>query len=278
MPQVTVILPTWNRAKWLETSIESVLLQTFQDFELIVVDDASTDSTVKIIESYSRKIKTILLPENLGVSAARNIAIVQSDSKWIAFLDSDDYWHAEKLEKQIKQIRLCPEYQIHFTDEIWIRNGIRVNPKNKHRKREGWIFKPSLALCLMAPSTVMLGRELLERHGMFDDALPVCEDYDLWLRITSKLPVLFLDVPLIIKHGGHADQLSKVDDGIEQYRIRSLEKILGSSSLNESQSRCAREMLVHKLNIYANGLEKRDKLEELDLVDQKKEYWLQWKP
>ena len=95
MPQVTVILPTWNRAKWLRTSIESVLSQTFHDFELIVVDDSSTDSTGKILESYSRKIRTILLHENLGVSAARNTAIVQSDSKWIAFLDSDDYWHAE---------------------------------------------------------------------------------------------------------------------------------------------------------------------------------------
>jgi hypothetical protein len=124
----------------------------------------------------------------------------------------------------------------------------------------------------------MIKKEVFDRIGLFDESLRVCEDYDLWLRITSKLPVLFLDVPLIIKHGGHPDQLSKVDDGIEQYRIRSLEKILGSSLLNESQSRYAREMLVHKLNIYANGLEKRDKLEELDLVDQKKEYWLQWKP
>ena len=83
---------------------------------------------------------------------------------------------------------------------------------------------------------------------------------------------------MIIKHGGHSDQLSKVDDGIEKYRIRSLEKILHSSSLNESQSKCAREMLVQKLNIYANGLEKRDKLEELDLVGQKREFWQQWKP
>ena len=164
MPQVTVILPTWNRAKWLKMSIESVLSQTFQDFELFVVDAASTDSTGEILESYSGKIMTILLPENLGVSAARNTAIVQSDSKWIAFLDSDDYWHAKKLEKQIKQTRLCTENQIHFTDEIWIRNGIRVNSKNKHRKKEGWIFKPCLSLCLMAPSTVMLHRELLERH------------------------------------------------------------------------------------------------------------------
>ena len=76
MPQVTVILPTWNRAKWLKTSVESVLSQTFQDFELIVVDDASTDSTVEILESYSGKIRSIFLPENLGVSAARNTCLL----------------------------------------------------------------------------------------------------------------------------------------------------------------------------------------------------------
>ena len=263
MPQITVILPTWNREKWLKTSIESVLSQTFQDFELIVVDDASTDSTGKILESYSRKIRTILLPENLGVSAARNTAIVQSDSKWIAFLDSDDYWHAEKLEKQIKQTRLCPEYQIHFTDEIWIRNGIRVNPKNKHRKREGWIFKPSLVLCLMAPSTVMLHRELLERHGMFDDALPVCEDYDLWLRLTAYHPVALLNEKLMTRHGGHSDQLSRKLWGIDRFRVQSLQKILSQENLRSGDRTAAIRMLRKKCEILIKGFRNRGNMKEI---------------
>ncbi len=263
MPQITVILPTWNRAKWLKTSIESVLSQTFQDFELIVVDDASTDSTGKILESYSGKIRTILLPENLGVSAARNTAIVQSDSKWIAFLDSDDYWHAEKLEKQIKQTRLCPEYQIHFTDEIWIRNGIRVNPKYKHRKREGWIFKPSLALCLMAPSTVMLHRELLERHGMFDEALPVCEDYDLWLRLTAYHPVAMLDEKLMTRHGGHSDQLSRKLCGIDRFRLQSLQKILSQENLRSGDRTAAIRMLREKCEILIKGFRNRGNMKEI---------------
>ena len=263
MPQVTIILPTWNRAKWLETSIESVLSQTFQDFELIVVDDASTDSTGNILESYSGKIRTILLPENFGVSAARNTAIVQSDSKWIAFLDSDDYWHAEKLEKQIKQTRLCPEYQIHFTDEIWIRNGIRVNPKNKHRKREGWIFKPSLALCLMAPSTVMLHRELLERHGMFDDALPVCEDYDLWLRLTAYHPVALLNEKLMTRHGGHADQLSRKLWGIDRFRVQSLQKILSQENLRSEDRTAVIRMLRKKCKILIKGFQNRGNMKEI---------------
>ena len=263
MPQVTVILPTWNREKWLKTSIESVLSQTFQDFELIVVDDASTDSTGKILESYSGKIKTILLPENLGVSAARNTAIVQSDSNWIAFLDSDDYWHAEKLEKQIKQTILRPEHQIHFTDEIWIRNGIRVNPKNKHRKREGRIFKPSLALCLMAPSTVMLHRELLERHGMFDDSLPVCEDYDLWLRLTAYHPVALLNEKLITRHGGHSDQLSRKLWGIDRFRVQSLHKILSQEDLRSGDRSAAIRMLRKKCEILIKGFRNRGNMKEI---------------
>ncbi len=265
MPQVTVILPTWNRAKWLKISIESVLSQTFQDFELIVVDDASTDSTGKFLESYSGKIRTILLPENLGVSAARNTAIVQSDSRWIAFLDSDDFWHAEKLEKQIKQTRFFPEYQIHFTDEIWIRNGIRVNPKYKHRKREGWIFKPSLALCLMAPSTVMLHRELLERHGMFDDALPVCEDYDLWLRLTAYHPVVLLNEKLMTRHGGHSDQLSRKPWGIDRFRVQSLQKILSEENLRSGDRMAAVRMLRKKCEILIKGFRNRGNMKEVQV-------------
>ena len=144
MPQVSVILPTWNRADWLEQSIQSVLGQTFLDFELIVVDDASYDATAKILESYSGKLRSITFVKNMGVSAARNIAISNCDSEWIAFLDSDDFWHPDKLEKQIAQTTIRKEYSIHFTDEIWIRNGIRVNQKKKHQKREGWIFNQVL--------------------------------------------------------------------------------------------------------------------------------------
>ena len=263
MPQITVVLPTWNRAKWLKTSIESVLSQTFQDFELIVVDDASTDNTDEILESFSGKIRTIFLNENLGVSAARNKAILQSDSKWISFLDSDDYWHAEKLEKQIKQTRLFPKYHIHFTDEIWIRNGIRVNPKNKHRKRQGWIFRPSLALCLMAPSTVMLRRGLLERHGMFDEALPVCEDYDLWLRLTAYHPVALLNEKLMTRQGGHSDQLSRKLWGIDRFRVHSLQKILSEENLRFEDRSAAIRMIRKKCEILIKGFRNRGNMEEI---------------
>ena len=264
MPKITAILPTWNRAEWLEKSIQSVLDQTFGDFELVVVDDASTDSTAEIIERYSGKIRTIVFSENRGVSAARNAAIKNSDSEWIAFLDSDDFWHPDKLQKQIAQTKMRPECPLHFTDEIWIRNGVRVNPKKKHQKKEGWIFQPSLALCLMAPSTVILRRKLFEVHGLFDENLPVCEDYDLWLRLTAQHPVALLDEKLMTRHGGHADQLSRSDWGIDRYRVQSIQKILKTESLRPEDRTAAIRMLIEKCGILAKGFRKRGNLKEVE--------------
>ncbi len=264
MPQVTVILPSWNRADWLKKSIDSVLEQTFRDFELIVVDDASTDSTQEILTIYSGKFRSITFAKNLGVSAARNAAVKNCDSEWIAFLDSDDFWHPHKLQKQIAQTVIRAECPIHFTDEIWIRNGVRVNPKKKHQKLEGWIFKPSLELCLMSPSTVLLRRELFDVHGFFDETLPICEDYDLWLRLTAQHQVALLNEKLMTRHGGHADQLSRSDWGIDRYRVQSIIKILKTEKLRPEDRSAAIVVLRKKCEIIINGFRKRGKLQEIE--------------
>ena len=264
MPQVTVILPSWNRAAWLKKSIDSVLEQTFRDFELIVVDDASTDSTQEILTSYSGKIRSITFEKNLGVSAARNAAVKNCDSEWIAFLDSDDFWHPHKLQKQIAQTVIRAECPIHFTDEIWIRNGVRVNPKKKHQKLEGWVFKPSLELCLMSPSTVLLRRELFDVHGLFDETLPICEDYDLWLRLTAQHQVALLNEKLMTRHGGHADQLSRRDWGIDRYRVQSIIKILKTEKLSPEDRSATKGVLRKKCEIIINGFRKRGKLQEIE--------------
>ena len=267
MPRVTVIIPTWNRAEWLEKSIGSVLGQTFRDFELVLVDDASTDSTAQILEKFSGKICKIIFAKNRGVSTARNIAISKSRSEWIAFLDSDDYWHPEKLEKQINQIEIRSDCPIHFTDEIWIRNGQRVNPKKKHKKKEGWIFQPSLENCIISPSSVILKREILEIHGMFDETLPICEDYDLWLRLTPRYKVALLKEKLVTKNGGHRDQLSRSDWGIDRYRVRSIKKILDDGELIPHDNLAAKYILKKKCLILANGFRKRGKLKESEYYE-----------
>ena len=263
MPRVSVILPSYNRSQSVGLAVESVLEQSFRDFELCVVDDGSEDDTVEILDSIPGSFNTLRLKENAGVSHARNCGIRSTDSEWIAFLDSDDVWHPQKLEKQIASASERPEHLLHFTDEIWIRNGKRINPKLRHQKREGWIFQPSLELCLMAPSTVMLKRELLEQCGLFDEELPVCEDYDLWLRITAHHQVSFLNEALMTRSGGHADQLSRKYWGMDRFRVQSLKKILANVPLRKEDEMATRRVLKKKCEILLNGFRKRGKTEEI---------------
>ena len=254
-PLVSVIIPTYNRGWILKEAIDSVLAQEFTDFELIVVDDGSTDNTQDILNSYKEDI-VVLRQDNKGVSSARNRGIVSASGRFIAFLDSDDLWLPGKLFVQVDFFNANPEALICQTEEIWIRNGIRVNPKKRHRKFSGNIFELSLYLCLVSPSAVMIKQSLFEKTGLFDESLPACEDYDMWLRVSCRYPVYLIDTPLIIKRGGHDDQLSK-SSGLDRYRIQSLKKIIESNSLTDEQKMAAVKVFKEKCDIYANGCLKR---------------------
>jgi len=208
-----------------------------------------------------------------GVSVARNVGIKQSKGDWIALLDSDDEWTPDKLIKQVQSLKKNKGSVFCHTNEIWIRNGVRVNQHKKHQKYGGYIFKECLDICRISPSSALIHKSIFEDIGLFDESLKVCEDYDLWLRIASNYPVLFLDEFLIKKYGGHEDQLSKTPEGIEQYRIKSLEKIMNSNLLSESQFQAAKDMLITKLQIFANGLEKRRKIDEFNAIQKKILYW-----
>ena len=269
---VSVVIPCFNRIKTLSRSIDSVVNQTYKPSEIIIIDDGSTDGTRDfIIKSYPN-IKYFFQPKK-GVSSARNKGIRESSSDWVAFLDSDDEWLPQKLEKQINQLGKHSEIFISHTNEIWIRNGVRVNQMKKHQKYGGYIFDKCLDICRISPSSVLIHKKVLKDVGVFDETLQVCEDYDLWLRITSKYSVLFEKELLIVKYGGHKDQLSKVKEGIEQFRIQSLEKILALNHLTEDQFIMTKNMLIRKLSIYSKGLEKRNKFDELALVKKKILNW-----
>ena len=271
--KISVIIPTFNRKHTLQRAIDSVLAQTFKPYEIIIVDDGSKDGTKEWLLQNYPSVQYIHQPNN-GVSSARNKGIQISQGSWIALLDSDDEWMPEKLEYQRRFLEVNRDSSFCHTNEIWIRNGVRVNQKKKHKKYGGDIFKHCLDICRISPSSSIIKKDVFEEVGAFDESLTVCEDYDLWLRVTAKFNILFLDEPLIKKYGGHLDQLSRVPEGIEQYRIRSLEKILSMGSLTETQFRSAKDMLIHKLNIYAKGLKKRDKYEELTSTEKKIQDWL----
>lgn len=262
MPKVSVIIPTFNRARKVERAVISVLNQGFRDFEIIVVDDSSTDHTEQTLAKYRSSIKCIRQPVNRGVSAARNIGIHSSKSPWIAFLDSDDYWLRGKLNAQMEFIRRNPGTVACQTEEIWIRSGTRVNPKRKHKKPSGDIFKQSLKLCLVSPSSVILERPVLEEVGFFDETLPAVEDYDLWLRVSCRYPIYLIDEELVVKEGGHEDQLSRRFSGLDRLRIRAIVKLIKSGILSSSQMGAAMEELSVKCRIYGSGCVKRGKTEE----------------
>ena len=259
-PLVSVIIPTFNRAWCLKEAIDSVLTQTYKNYELIVVDDGSTDKTKGLLSQC--KGITVLYQENQGVSAARNRGIASSKGELIAFLDSDDLWQPEKLATQVAYFGQHHDAMICQTEEIWIRNGRRIFPKKKHKKESGYFFERSLELCLVSPSAVMMKRQLFNDVGLFDENLPACEDYDLWLRVGAHLPIYLIDEALIIKRGGHADQLSS-NPGLDKYRIQSIQNLLAEGSLSFEQENAAINMLQHKCQIFAAGCQKRGKLEEM---------------
>ena len=259
-PLVSVIIPTYNRGWIVGEAIDSVLDQDFRDYELIVVDDGSDDNTPAILAAYGKKIK-VLRQSNRGVSAARNYGITAATGRLIAFLDSDDIWLPRKLFTQVKFFAENPDAVINQTEERWIRNGVRVNPKKRHLKFSGMIFERSLTLCLVSPSAVMIKKGLFDSVGVFDEHLPACEDYDLWLRISCRYPVHLIDTPLIIKRGGHEDQLSKAA-GLDKYRIRSLMKLLEGNLLAPQQKQAVITTLKEKCAVYAGGCRKRGREEE----------------
>jgi glycosyltransferase involved in cell wall biosynthesis len=261
-PLVSVIIPTYNRGWVVQEAIDSVLDQDFSDYELMVVDDGSNDNTREILSAYGKAI-TVLQQSNRGVSAARNRGIAEAAGRLIAFLDSDDLWLPRKLTTQVKFFEENADAVINQTQEIWIRNGVRVNPKQRHHKFSGMIFERSLALCLVSPSAVMIKKSLFDAVGVFDENLPACEDYDLWLRISCRYPVHLVDSPLIVKRGGHDDQLSKAA-GLDKYRIQSLMKIIDSDLLTPQQYKAAVITLREKSEVYAGGCRKRGRGKEAE--------------
>jgi GT2 family glycosyltransferase len=257
--QISVIIPTHNRAATLPRALDSVLAQTLRPHEIIVVDDGSDDDSARLLTGEYPEVKYLKQP-NQGVSSARNLGISQARGEWIALLDSDDAWLPEKLACQVQALKENPNLRICHTEEIWIRNGVRVNQMRKHAKQGGHIFQRCLPLCVISPSSVLLQRSLFERYGLFDTELPACEDYDLWLRLCAHEEVLFIEQPLIVKYGGHEDQLSRRHWGMDRFRVQSLEKLLHTTELSARDRQAALATLIEKAGIIAQGAEKRDQL------------------
>lgn len=253
----SVVIPTYNRAHTLAKALDSVFQQSLPADEIIVVDDGSIDNTASLIVQAYPQVR-YCYQDNNGVSAARNRGIKMARQPWIALLDSDDRWQPDKLARQARVIESDPDCVLSHCDEIWIRNGTRVNPMNKHKKSGGDIFEHCLPLCCISPSAAVIRRDVLLQLGLFDESLPACEDYDLWLRLCARYPVHFIEQALIYKYGGHGDQLSRKHWGMDRFRIRALLKLLQSGVLNAAQTQATKRMFEQKWRILHSGARKHN--------------------
>ena len=271
--KISVVIPTLNRINTLQRALDSVINQTYKPAEIIVVDNGSSDGTLKFLREQYSKI-TILTENKIGVSSARNKGIKKSINQWIALLDSDDAWHPRKLEIQTSMLdSALKEYSLIHTDEIWFRNNKHINQMKKHKKQGGYIFERCLSLCCISPSSVLFKKNILDKVGLFDESLPVCEDYDMWLKICSSEEVLFAQDKLTYKYGGHKDQLSKSYWGMDRFRIKSIENIIKNFDLTYKQKKQAKKELIKKLKIIINGAFKRNNLSIVNEFSTKLEYW-----
>ena len=263
MQTVSAIIPVFNRRHTLGRAIDSILAQSRQVDEIIVVDDGSTDGVAGWISAAYPEVR-LIVQANRGVSAARNAGIQAATGDWIALLDSDDEWLPEKIQRQLEMLQLSPDgYRLCHTDEIWIRDGKRVNPMRKHEKAGGSIFQRCLPMCVISPSSALLHQSIFEQPGLFDETLPACEDYDMWLRICAREPVLYVNEPLLVKYGGHEDQLSRQYWGMDRFRVQALNKLLNSGVLDAEQQDQVKMQIISMLEVLINGARKRNKAEDL---------------
>ena len=262
-PLVSVIIPTHNRRELVRDAVASALDQRDVAVDVIVIDDGSHDGTAVALQQFTARIR-YRWQRQRGVAAARNAGARMAEADWLAFLDSDDLWRPDKLARQLAYHAARPALRASQTGEVWIRNGVRVNPCRHHRKPDGDIFVPSVARCVVSPSAVLLQRALFESLGGFDESLPVCEDYELWLRLGIREPLGLLDLPLVIKRGGHADQLSRRHWGMDRFRVAALAKLLAANDLRGSRRTTIVETVAQKCAVLAQGARRRGRADEAD--------------
>ncbi|KAA3598467.1 MAG: glycosyltransferase [Calditrichaeota bacterium] len=255
---VSVIIPAFNRTKLLLRAVSSVLSQTYRDFELIVVDDGSTENLSEVSKLVAENGHIFISTENCGVASARNFGASISSGNWLAFLDSDDKWLPTKLEEQIKFSESFPKTKIFHCNESWFRNSQQVSPKIDFKPAQGKCFFDSVKFCNISASAVFLERAFFEKLGGFDEEMAICEDYDFWIRASLESEVRLLEKFLVEKYRLKENQLSSSQPAIDRFRVYSLVKILLKEVLNSERRKAILEQISLKSEILSKGAKKRN--------------------
>ncbi len=226
MPEVSVIVPTYNYAHFIEDCLKSIFAQTYNDFEVIVVDDGSTDHTSKVLAAYRKDIHYIY-QENKGLPAARNTGIKASKGKYLAFLDSDDLWLPEKLAEQVRIIREDSDMGIIFSDANAFQEGtiLRESILKEEKICTGFCFQRLFMGNYLIMPTVLIRKSCLTKSGLFDETLTAVEDYDLWLRIAAFFKIGFVD-KILAMYRVHPSNMSKDFCRLLDNEIRVIQKII----------------------------------------------------
>lgn len=271
MAKVDVVIPAYGRPAQLKEAIASVQAQSFRDWRLWLVDDASEIPIAAEITAGDPRITLLRLPKNRGPGYARNYGVSCGSAPLVAFLDSDDLWHPEKLERAVRAFAGQPELQWWHSNETWLRHGVPVRQKAIHRKQAGQFFERALERCLISPSAVVLRRQFFQLHGGFAPAFRLCEDYELWLRLLPKAPVGYSDHPLTTKRAGDWPQLSSARE-IDRYRVLAMHRIwrLLRHELPEHWRTALLDECVRKCTLLLNGAKKHRNMHGL----QRYQAWL----
>ncbi len=263
MPSVSVIIPSYNAERWIKSTIDSVLAQTYSNIEIIVVDDGSTDESVSVISKNYPEIK-LITQKNQGVAAARNKGIENASSEWIAFLDADDIWLPNKIRDQFELLATDREAQMAYSAwHVWPSQTPDPDPdllsllektrdnSDKFQGPSGWIYPELLEDCHVWTSTVLAKRTLFEQIGKFDATLKIGEDYDLWLRASQSTKILRVAKPLAL-YRIHPTSLTKSTPS-ENYQAIVINRAIEKWGYRSPDGRVASKVRVDKV-LAASGL------------------------
>lgn len=221
--RVDVVIPAFGRPALLNEAIESVLRQTYSDLSLFVVDDGSPHPIAPQVVFSDPRLKLLRLEKNGGSGPARNYGVAAGTAPLIAFLDSDDLWHPQKLERQVHYLSEHAGCEWLHCNEVWMRGSLEVKQRAEHRKQGGQFLERAFVRCLIATSAVVIRRRFFERHGGFARPFRICQDFELWLRLLADAPVGFLEEALAIKRTGDWVQSSATPE-IDRFRVLALHR------------------------------------------------------
>jgi glycosyltransferase involved in cell wall biosynthesis len=282
--KVAVVLPCYNSAKYLARALDSVLAQTYSGVRFYVIDDGSTDETANILKRYLDH-GLAVFQEHEGQAAARNRGIRMSDEPYIAFLDADDYWLPQKLERQIAPLRQNPNVGMVCSDCVTLKGGQSESSyfENASVPRTGKLFARLARECFIFTPTVLVRRECLEQVGYFNESLVVSEDFNLWLRIAARWEIAVIPEVLAVRDARPEGlSLSTRPEIYLQNGIAALENVesichrLSPAERHALQRAIAERYYVYGSHLLAGGFRSESRTKLTEALNRHPAHWRAW--